>query len=108
MPKNAGEMVKRRPKRDRGVISRVKQPLHGPVEVGSRRIDEEVVIESFRDQSPAADQWITQDQSGIVPDNPVAQGGGVNRRNNEDQEQGRRYFFHQDKNRLDKVIRVRV
>ena len=65
-------MVRSGPKSKGRVIDCVTEPLNRPIEIGRSRVHEEKVIETFRYQSPAANERIAQDQGRVVPDKTVA------------------------------------
>jgi hypothetical protein len=75
MPEHTHRVIQRRRESRRRVVERVAQPLDRAVEIRGRRVGEKEMIEAFRDQAPAADERIAQDQRGIVPDEIVFTAG---------------------------------
>ena len=52
------------------------------------------MIKSFRDEPPAADQRIAQNQGGVVPNEAVARRRGVNGSHGDKDGQGGEGFLH--------------
>ena len=77
------QVIGPRPKAEPGVVPRVSQPLQRPVEIGSGRIRKKEMAKTLRDEPPAADEGIHQNQRGIVPDKAVQDGRGVDREDGE-------------------------
>ena len=94
MTYDVGQVVTGGTKSERAVIERIGQALDWPVEIGSRCIRKEKMLKPFRDQAPASDKRIAQDQRGIVPDKTVSQRGRVDRENERDEKESRKDFFH--------------
>ena len=87
-------MITSRLKRERPVIKGVGQPLDRTVEIGRGRVSEKEMLETFRDEAPAPDERVAQDQVGVVPDKTISQGRGVDRQNERDQKKRSEIFFH--------------
>ena len=66
-------MIGHGPKRKGSVLERVGEPLDRTVKSRGRRIDEEKMVEPFWNEAPASNQWIAQNQGGIVPDKTISQ-----------------------------------
>ena len=93
MAEDAGQVIRRRTKRERAVVERVGQPLDRAVKIGSRRVRKKKMLKPFGDQAPASDQRIAQDQGGVIPDEAVAQRRRVASRKRRRQEQEWPGFF---------------
>ena len=65
-------MIERRLESDQRIIDRVAEALQRPVEIRGSGVGEKKVIEALGNEAPAANQRITQNERGIVPDKPVA------------------------------------
>src|SRR2546423_407618 len=102
VPENTGEVIRHRIEAERAVVKRINYPLNWPIKIRSGRIDKKEMIEAFRNQSPAADKRVAQDQCGIVPDETIAQRGRIGNQDRERQDEKRKDFLHQQ-NRLDRI-----
>ena len=107
MPKDADQVIASRSKREGRVIEGITEALEGAVKIRGRGIDKEEVIEAFRNQPPASDERIAQDQSGIVPNEPVAHRRRVAGEHGNNDNQSGDTFLHA-KNELDRINKVRV
>ncbi len=105
---DAGEVITGRPKSERGVIERVGQPLDRPVKIGSGRVGKEEMLKPFRDQPPASDERIAQDQGGVVPDEAVPQATARKQRKPARPGKERARFFSPDGIGLDRSNKMRV
>src|SRR5438067_2529668 len=83
MTKDAREMIAGRFENERSVISEVSEPLNWPVEIRGCRVDEKKMLERLGRELPAPDEWIAQDQGGVVPDKIVSERRRVDRENDE-------------------------
>src|SRR3954453_8163549 len=93
MAENARHVIGRRLKAERHVLQRIGEPLDWPVKIRRRRICEKEMLKAFTDQPRAADQRITQNQSGVVPDETVAQRWRIRREHRDcQQEKGEKSF----------------
>ena len=104
---NAGEMITGRLENERSVIEQVSQPLNGPVKIRGRRVEEKKMLEGLRDELPAANERIAQDQGGIVPDKLVPERRRIERQGDENQNESRQNFFN-GAIRLDRSNKMRV
>ena len=95
MTEDAGQVITGGLKGERAVIEGVSQPLDRPVEVGRGRVGEKEMLKPFRDQAPASDQRVAQDQGSIIPDEAVSKRGRVDRENECGQEKCGKSFFQQ-------------
>jgi len=86
VPKHTGEVIRSGSKSKGRVIDRINEPLNRPVEIRSGRVDEKKMVETFRYQSPAANQRIAQNECGIVPDKIVAHSRRIADEDNNDQD----------------------
>src|SRR5437879_4774691 len=59
-----------------------------------RRIDEKEMSEHFRNQSPASDQRIAQNQRGVIPDKIVAHSRGIADEDDDKEKKAGPDFFH--------------
>jgi len=75
---DAREMVAPRLEGEQGVIECIGEPLDRAVEIGCGRVGEKKMAEAFRDEAPAPDERVTQDERGVVPDELVLQRRPVN------------------------------
>ena len=107
MVKNAREMIAGWFENERPVIEQVSQPLDGPVKIRRGRIDKKKMLKRLRDELPAADERIAQNQSGVVPDKIVSQGRRVESQGDESQKKWRQDFF-QRRNWVDRSNKMRV
>ena len=87
------------------VIDRVRQPLKRPIEIGGCGIDEEEVIKIFGYQSPASDQWIAQNQGGVVPDKTVAHSRRIADEDNDKKNEDGPDFFHETRKSISRASR---
>jgi hypothetical protein len=53
------------------------------------------MLKAFRDQAPAPDQRVAQDQGGVIPDKTVSERGRVDGENQRGQKKSGKSFFHQ-------------
>ena len=87
--RDAAEVPLSRRERCDRIIQSEAQPLHRPVEVRARRVEEEELPKPLWDQTPGANQRIAQYQRGVIPDKAVAERGPVNeKRRRYDQQNG--------------------
>src|ERR1043166_8531978 len=63
------------------------------------------MIEAFRDQSPASDQRIAQNQSGIVPDKTVAHRGRIADEDDDQENEDGPDFFHETRKSISRASR---
>ena len=61
------------------------------------------MIEALWDQAPTAKERVAQDQSGVVPDEPIAQSGRVADKHRGKDNQNSNKFFHDGSERINKV-----
>ena len=61
------------------------------------------MIEALGNQSPAANERISQNQCGIVPDEPVARSSRVADEYGQDDNQDSDDFFHDERRRINRV-----
>ena len=80
-------MVGQGSKTEGPIFKCVSHPLYWSEKIGRRRVDEQKMLESFRNESPAANEWVAQNEGGIVPDKSGAQGGRM-RANDKSQKRG--------------------
>ena len=85
MEGDAHDVVSGRPKSERGVIEPVGQPLNRTGEIGSRRVRKKEMLEALRNEPPASDERIAQDQRRIIPYEAVANRGRVDGKNERSQ-----------------------
>ena len=107
MPKCADQMIASGSEREDRVVEGVTEALKGTVKIRGRRVDKEEVIEALWNQPPASNKRIAQDQSGIVPDEPVARRRRVAGEHGNNDNQSGDTFLHA-KNELDRINKVRV
>ena len=65
------------------------------------------MIEPFRNEAPATNEWVAQDQGGIIPDKPISQRRRVAREDSEKDEKDNKPFLH-GKMKLDRISSLRV
>ena len=94
MTNDARQMIGHGPKRKGSVLERVGEPLDRAVKSRGRRIDEEKMVEPFGNKAPASNQWIAQNQGGIVPDKTVSQRWSIADKDSGDDEQDGETLFH--------------
>lgn len=70
-------MVGKGSKPERPVFKRICEPLEWPEKIRRRRVDEQKMLEPFRNKSPAANKGITQNEGRVVPNKLRAQCGQV-------------------------------
>lgn len=105
--KNICGVIGRRSKSEGGVFGRVGEPLQRPIEIGSGSVDEKEMIKTFGNQSPAADEWVTQDERGVVPNKSIARRRGVARGRGRDHDEKGDTFLHEEK-RMDRFNGMRL
>jgi len=93
MAKDAGEVITGRLENERRVVSQVSEPLDRPIEIGRRRVDKKKMLKGFRNELPAPDERVAEDECGIVPDEIVSQRRRVGGEKNESKKNGRDEFF---------------
>jgi hypothetical protein len=94
MTNDVGQMITSGTKGERSVIECIGQTLDGPIEIGSRRVRKQKMPKPFGDQTPASDERIAQDQSGVVPDETVSQRRRVGGEDDGDDSESRKDFLH--------------
>src|SRR4029077_6626529 len=87
-------MVGRRVNAKQRIFDRVGYALQRPVEIRWRGVDKQIMIETFGNEPPASNQWITQDQGGIIPNETIAHRRGVTRDHNNDNQSDGEHPFH--------------
>lgn len=107
MTKNAGEMEYGRSKSEGAIFQCVSKALDGPIKVRRRGVSEKKMLEPFRNESPTADERITQNKRMIVPDKSVAQSRGVSCKHGENNQQNRPGFFQVAKG-VEQIVGIRV
>ena len=94
MTKDARNMVAGRPKRERGVIERVGQPLDRAVEIRGRRVRKKEMLKAFGNKPPTADERIAQNQGGVVPDKIISERRRVKSEDDDGKQKRGQNFFH--------------
>src|SRR5438045_6765308 len=78
---NVVAMIRRWMESKQDVLNGVSQPLEGPIKIRRRRVCKKKMLQPFRDQAPAPDERIAQDQGGIIPDETGTEGRGMSAKN---------------------------
>src|SRR5581483_5676408 len=62
------------------------------------------MIETFWNETPATNQWIAQDECGIVPDKAVARGRRIDDEDSANKDENGPDFFHQSRKSISRVL----
>ena len=69
---NTGQVISHRIQPPERVVHEKAEPLQRPIKVRRGCVNKEEVLEAFRNEPPATNQGVAQDERSIIPDKPVA------------------------------------
>ena len=107
MTKNTRDVKNRRAKGKGTIFQRVGQALDRPVKIRRRRVGKKKMLKPFRNEPPAADERVTQNERVIVPNKSIAHSRRVTRAYGKSNKQNGPAFFHIAKE-VEQIVEMRV
>ena len=107
MTKNAREMKNRRSKSKGAIFQRVGQTLDRPIKIRRCRVGKKEMLKPFRNEPPAANERIAQNERVIVPNKSIAHGRRVTCAYGKSDKQNGPAFFHVAKE-VEQIVGIRV